>query len=223
MDLLRASFYMWRRLKKAAPETEEEMNNTVSRTRKITVTAMLSALAFVLQFLEFGIPIMPSFIKLDFSDLPALIGAFALGPVSGVMIELVKNVLHLFVTSSGGVGEISNFVLGALFVLPAGVIYQRNKSRKTALIGSLVGAVLSSCLSVVTNYFFVYPVYTAFMPMETIVAMYQAIRPSTKNLLEALIVFNVPFTFVKEMISVVITFLIYKRISPILKGTGKAA
>ena len=197
------------------------MNNTVSRTRMITMTAMLSALAFVLQFLEFGIPVMPSFIKLDFSDLPALIGAFALGPVSGVMIELIKNVLHLFVTSSGGVGEISNFVLGALFVLPAGLIYKHHKTRKNALIGSLVGAVLSSCLSVVTNYFFVYPVYTAFMPMETIIAMYQAIRPSTETLLEALIVFNVPFTFLKEMLVVLITFIIYKHISPILKGAGK--
>ena len=197
------------------------MKSTVSRTRFITVTAMLGAVSFVLQFLEFSVPFVPSFIKLDFSDLPALIGSFALGPGCGVLVALIKNVLHLLDTSSGGVGEISNFILCALFVLPAGILYRRKKTRRTALIGSVIGAVISSLVSILTNYFIVYPIYTAFMPMETIIAMYQAIRPSTETLLEALIVFNVPFTFIKEMICVLITFLIYKHISPILKGADR--
>lgn len=192
----------------------------VSNTRKLTMTAMLSACSFVLQFLEFNVPLIPAFIKMDFSDLPALIASFALGPVSGVIVALVKNVLHLLVTNSGGVGELSNFILCAIFVIPAGLIYKHKKTRASALIGSLVGALASALVSIPSNYFVVYPVYTAFMPMETIVAMYQAIRPSTKNLLEALIVFNAPFTFIKEMISVVITFIIYKHISPFLKGTN---
>ena len=194
----------------------------ISKTRFITITAMLGAVSFVLQFLEFSVPFVPSFIKLDLSDLPALLGSFALGPLSGVLIALIKNVLHLMDTSSGGVGELSNFILCALFVLPAGWVYKRNKTRKSALIGSLIGAVLSSLVSILTNYFIVYPIYTAFMPMETIIAMYQAIRPSTETLLEALIVFNVPFTFIKEMICVAITFVIYKHLSPILKGAGNS-
>ena len=97
---------------------------------KLTMTAMLSAVGFVLMFLEFSVPIMPSFIKLDLSELPALLGAFAMGPASGVMICLVKNLLHLFMTSTGGVGELSNFILGICFVLPAGLIYQRWKGKK---------------------------------------------------------------------------------------------
>lgn len=186
--------------------------------RLLTGTAMLSAVAFVLMYLEFPIPVMPAFVKLDFSDLPALIGAFAYGPVAGVLVELIKNLLHMFVTQSGTVGELSNFILGALFVLPAGIIYKHKKNRKSAIAGALVGAVISALVSIVSNYFIVYPVYTAFMPMDTILAMYQAIRPSISTLLEALIIFNAPFTFCKELISVIITMIIYKPLSPILKG-----
>ena len=98
---------------------------------KLTMIAMLSAIAFVLMFLEFSVPIMPPFIKMDLSDLPELIGAFAMGPVSGVTICLIKNLLHLFLSTTGGVGELSNFLLGACFVLPAGLIYRKWKGKKT--------------------------------------------------------------------------------------------
>ena len=143
-----------------------------------------------------------------------------MGPLYGVIIALVKNLLHLLRTSTGGIGELSNFLLSALFVLPAGLIYQRNKTRKRAIIGAVVGAVCMAVFSVITNYFIVYPVYTAFMPMETIIAMYQAILPKIKDgdLLSCLVIFNMPFTFVKAMLSVVITLLIYKPLSPIIHG-----
>ena len=186
--------------------------------RYMAVTAMLSAVAFILMFFEFSVPFMPAFVKLDLSELPALIGAFSMGPLCGVLVCLVKNLLHVLITTTGGVGELSNFVLGASFVLPAGFIYKRKKSRKTAIIGSLTGAVLMALISVVSNYFVMYPFYTAFLPMDEIIAMYQAIFPGVNGLLECLIVFNMPFTFLKGMISVVITFLIYKHISPVLKG-----
>lgn len=189
-------------------------------THTMTVVAMLSAIAFILQFFEFGVPFMPSFIKLDLSDLPALIGAFAVGPVGGVCIALIKNIFHLALSSSAGVGELSNFILNAIFVLPAGIIYNKKKTKQRALAGSLLGAVLMAGLSVVTNYFIVYPVYYNFMPKEAILAAYQLIFPGVHNILECLIVFNLPFTFVKAMISVIITFLIYKHISPILKKIG---
>ena len=100
--------------------------------RYLTVTAMLSAIAFVLMFLDFSVPVMPNFIRMDLSELPALIGAFAMGPACGVWVCLVKNMLHLFMTSTGGVGELSNFVLGAAFVLPAGLIYKHKKNKKSA-------------------------------------------------------------------------------------------
>ena len=181
---------------------------------------MLSAVSIVLMQFDFSVPFMPSFIKMDLSDLPALIGSFSMGPLYGVIIALVKNLLHLLRTSTGGIGELSNFLLSALFVLPAGLIYQRNKTKKRAIIGAVVGAVCMAVFSVITNYFIVYPVYTAFMPMETIIAMYQAILPKIKDgdLLSCLVIFNMPFTFVKAMLSVAITLLIYKPLSPIIHG-----
>ena len=187
--------------------------------RYLTVTAMLSAVAYILMFLDFSVPFMPAFIKMDLSELPALIGSFAMGPLCGVVVCLIKNVLHLFITTTGGVGELSNFILGVAFVLPAGLIYKHKKNRKSALIGSLTGAAFMGIFSIVSNYFLVYPVYYNFMPEEVILAAYQAILPSVKNILQCLICFNMPFTIVKGMFSVVITFLTYKHISPILKGS----
>lgn len=189
--------------------------------RYITITAMLSAVAFVLMFLDFSVPVMPGFIKMDLSELPALIGTFAMGPACGVMVCLIKNLLHLLMTSTGGVGELSNFVLGAVFVLPAGLIYKAKKNRKSALVGSLVGAAAMAIISFPSNLFVVYPIYENFMPREVIIAAYQAIIPAVKTLPQCLLMFNVPFTFVKALASVVITMLIYKKLSPILKGTNK--
>ena len=197
-----------------ASNTEKRVN-----VRYLTVTAMLSAIAYILMFLDFSVPFMPGFIKMDLSELPALIGSFAMGPLCGVVVCLIKNVLHLFITTTGGVGELSNFILGVAFVLPAGLIYKHKKNRRTALIGSIAGALFMGIFSVVSNYFLVYPVYYNFMPQDVILAAYQAILPSMKNILQCLICFNMPFTIVKGLFSVVITFLTYKHISPILKGS----
>ncbi len=187
--------------------------------RTITGTGMLSAIAYALMFLDFSVPFMPSFIKMDLSELPALIGSFAYGPISGVIICLIKNLIHLTISSTGGVGELSNFLLGASFVLVAGFIYKWKKTRKGALIGSVAGAFTMAVFSVFSNYFLVYPIYYNFMPQDSILAAYQVIFSGVNNILECLIVFNAPFTFIKGIFSVIITFLIYKRLSPILKGT----
>ena len=192
-------------------------------THKLTVAAMLSAVAFILMFIEFPIPMLiPAFIKLDFSDLPALLGAFALGPVYGVIISFMKNLLHIVIkgTSTACVGELSNFILGAIFSAVAGYIYKHHKSRKTAIIGAVAGAVAMGVLSVPSNYFVVYPAYVQFyhMPLEAILGMYQAILPSADSLIKCLIIFNLPFTLVKGLLDAVLCMLIYKPLSPILHG-----
>lgn len=190
------------------------------KIRMLTVTAILGAVAAVLQLLEFAIPIVPSFIKMDFSDFPALLASFALGPWSGVGVCLIKNLVKLLTTSSAGVGELSNFLLGCLMVVPAGLIYKRKKTRKAALIGTLIGVVCMTGMSLFTNYYIVYPVYAALIiPMDLILQAYQAILPRVTTLWQALLIFNAPFTFVKGMLSVLLTFLTYKSLSPILKGT----
>lgn len=200
------------------------MRNETNTTRYITVTAMLSAIAVILMFLDFPVPFMPSFIEMDISELPALIGSFAMGPGCGVLICLIKNLLHLTISSTGGIGELSNFVLGTLFVLPAGLIYKHKKNKKNAVIGSVVGAAPMAVGSVFSNYFVMYPFYYNFMPEDTIIAAYNAIlqvvSPNAEitSILPCLIGFNMPFTFIKGMLSVAITLLVYKHISPILKG-----
>jgi riboflavin transporter FmnP len=196
--------------------------NSKLDVRKMTVTAMLSAIAFVLMFLDTAVPIMPSFIKLDLSELPALMAAFALGPVWGVIVCLIKNLLHLLMTQTGGVGELSNFILGAAFVLPAGLIYHHKKTKKNAIIGALLGAVIMGAISFPSNYFIVYPVYYNFMPKEVIVAAYQALVPfaTIDSIAKCLLFFNVPFTVVKGLLSAIITVLIYQPLRPLLKGNN---
>ncbi len=186
--------------------------------RSIAVTGILAGIAFVLQLIEIPALFMPSFIKFDISDFPALLGAFAIGPVSGILIELIKNLLHTFMSGSFAVGELSNFLLGAVFAGMAGMIYRFNKTKKGAVLASVIGAVCMAAASYPFNVFIVYPVYYNFMPKETILAAYQAIIPSMKSVEQSLLMFNVPFTFVKGMIDVLLTFLIYKPLSPILHG-----
>ncbi|SDI61949.1 Riboflavin transporter FmnP [Pseudobutyrivibrio sp. 49] len=190
--------------------------------RSMTVTAMLSAIAFVLMFLDTAVPIMPSFIKLDVSELPALMASFALGPVYGVIVCLIKNLLHLLMTTTGGVGELSNFILGVGFVLPAGLIYHHKKTKKNAILGAVVGAIIMAAISFPSNLYIVYPVYYNFMPKEVIVEAYQAVAPFAKidSIEKCLLMFNVPFTFVKGMISAIITVLIYQPLRPLLKGNN---
>ena len=169
------------------------MNKPKLNTRYIAVTGMLSAIAFVLMYIDFSIPIMPVFIKLDRSELPALIGAFAYGPVCGILVCLIKNVLHMAISSTALVGEVANFLLGAIFVGVAGFIYKRKKNKKNAVIGSIAGAVLMGLACIPINYFITYPFYYKFMiPEEVVLSMYQEIWPAMENILQSLICFVTP-------------------------------
>lgn len=189
-----------------------------STLRYITATAVLSALSTVLMMLSFSVPFMPSFLKLDFSELPALIASFSMGPVSGVLVCLIKNLLNLPFSTTGGVGELCNFLLGACFVLPAGLIYRFRKNRRAALLAALLGALVMAFASLPLNYFITYPMYMKFLPLEQIIGLYQAIFPGVNGLFQCLLIFNVPFTFLKGLLDTILTFLVYKRISPLIHG-----
>ena len=186
-------------------------------TRYVASVGILSAIAFVLMMIEIPVPmLMPAFIKFDFSDLPALIGAFAFGPAAGALIELIKNLLHSMASQSFGVGEISNFILGAVMTAVAGAVYKRKKTKQRALLGAVAGAIAMGLISVPSNYFIVYPVYYNFMPEETILAAYQALIPSMKSILQCLLCFNLPFTIVKGLLDVLVSFIVYPYVSPML-------
>lgn len=189
--------------------------NSKITTRKLTLTAMLTAIGVILQYLEISIPIMPSFIKLDFSDLPELIGAFTLGPAAGVAICLVRNIIHIIVSQSGAIGELSNFILGAFFSMTAGLIYKKIPNLKGAVLGAVAASIVMGVISLPSNYFIIYPLYYNVMgfPEQAILEMYQLIRPSTQSIAEALLIFNVPFTIVKGLICSVVAVFIYKPLS----------
>jgi len=201
------------------------MMNDVKKinVRKLTLTAILAAVSTVLMYLQFPLPfIIPAFIEMDFSELPALIAAFAYGPIAGVTVCLIKNLLHLLGTTTMGVGELSNFLLGASFVFIAGFIYKKHKNRKGALMGTLIGAAVMAILSFPINLFITYPFFTAVFfggNPAPIMGMYQALLPWADTLPKALLVFNMPFNFVmKGLVNAAIAFLIYKPLSPLLKG-----
>ena len=193
------------------------MNN--KKTRLIAGCGVLIAVAVILQYIEISIPIVPAFLKLDFSDLPEIIGAFAYGPVAGCAITIIKNLIHMAVSQSGFVGELSNAILGCVFCLVAGAYYKSHKSKKGAIIGGILGSVAMAVFSVPSNYFIIYPMYYNIMglPQPVILGMYQVLLP-VKNIFEALLLFNLPFTLVKGLIDVFFCTLVYKRISILLKG-----
>ena len=186
--------------------------------RKITVTALMGAAATVLMFVSFGLPFLPPYLKFDFSELPALLASFSLGPVSGAVVCLIKNLFNVFASTTGGVGEFCNFLMGVFFVVPAGLFYRKKPSLKGAMAGSAIGLAVMTVGSIFLNYYVVYPAYTLFLPMDAIMDMYKVLVPGIDNLWQGLLVFNAPLTLIKGLADVIITFMVYKKLSPILKG-----
>ena len=198
------------------------MSATKFNVRKMTIIAMMSAIAIVIYYLDFPVPLMPSFIKLDLSNVISLLAGFALGPVEGVAVCLIKNLVHVFIKGMGttmGIGDIFDFVTSAAFALTASLIYQRNKTRIQAIKACIVGVVVFTLISLPLNYFIVYPIYfKAFGGEAAILGMYQEIMPDVGSIFKALCIFNLPFTFIKGVICALITVIVYKPLSPLLKG-----
>ena len=193
---------------------------SVSNTRKLTATAVLGAAAYLLAFLEFPVPLTPAFARMDLSDLPALIGAFAFGPVTGVTIELVKNLLGLTTSSTGGVGELANFLMGASYVFTAGVVYRHHKTKRMALAGGVAGSVAMGIMAAVTNYFILLPMFEQFMPLEEIIAAFGEFIPFIHTKMDVVLYNAFPFNVIKGLVITAVTMLVYKKISPVLKGSN---
>ena len=206
--------------KKTANSKTTKSTSKTGAARQLTGIAMLSAVAFALQFLEFPIPIMPAFIKLDFSDLPELLAAFAYGPLAGVAVAGIKNLIHLPLSSSMYVGELSNFLLGAVLSVAAGAIYKKHKTKRGALAAAVLSAVIMGLISVPVNYWIIYPLYYNVLgfPQAAVLDMYRAILPATKSILQALFIFNLPFTVAKGLLCAALCAGIYKPLSPLLHG-----
>ena len=189
---------------------------------KISVLAVISAL---LMLLEFPLPFAPAFYELDLSEIAVLIAGFALGPLAGVLTELIKILLNLIMngTITAFVGELSNFLIGVSFVLPASLIYKHNKSLKGAIIGMAVGTLSLGVIGAILNYFVLVPAYSKFLvSMDAIIEMGNKVNPSIDGLWTLILFATLPFNLLKGVICSIVTALIYKRVSPILhKDFGK--
>ncbi len=188
-------------------------------TRTIAGIGVLSALAAGLMFLETLIPFTPGFLKLDISELPVLLGTFAFGPIAGILIELVKNLIHfLFNSSSGGVGEIANFIVGTALLVPAGMIYKLRKDKRHAMIGLVAGTLFMAAVGAAVNYWFLIPVYVTVMhfPLDAIIGMGTQALPAINSLGTLILYGIVPFNLFKGIVISVLTLLVYKRVSPLL-------
>lgn len=186
--------------------------------RTITMTALLSAMAYVLAFVEFPVPLSPSFARMDLSDLPALIGAFAFGPISGLLIELVKNTLQLLTTSTGGIGEIANFLMGASYVVTAGVIYKHHKTKKTALLACIAASFVMGAAAALANHFILLPLFETFMPLDQLIASFAEFLPFIHTKQDVVLFNALPFNLLKGLVIGGVTMLIYKKLTLVLKG-----
>lgn len=190
-------------------------------TRKIAMIGVFSGIAALLMLLEFPVFFAPAFYELDFSEIPALVGAFAFGPVAGVMIEFCKILLKLVMkgTTTAFVGDLANFVIGCSFILPASILYQFKKTKKRALIGAVSGTICMTVFGTVLNAVYLLPKFSQLygMPLESIVEMGTKINSAIINV-PTLALFSVaPMNILKGTAVSLITILVYKQLSPILK------
>ena len=219
---------IWKTAKKK--ERKEMSTKTMMQSEKkmgvraVVQIGMLAAVAVILMLFEIPLPFAPSFYKIDFSEVPVLVGCFAMGPVAGALIELVKILVHLVTkgTMTAGVGDVANFLFGCSYVVPAGLIYryQHKKTRTHAVAGMAAGVIITTVLACFVNAFVLLPAYgKAFgMPVQAFIEMGAAVHSGVTNLLTFAIMILVPFNLFKYTLTSVIVFFIYKRIRVILRG-----
>ncbi|MCH5343972.1 MAG: ECF transporter S component [Acetatifactor sp.] len=212
-------------LEKAA-QKKRGVKEPMLNTRKVAMIGMFSAIAMILMFFEFPLPFAPSFYELDFSELPILIGTFAFGPVAGVLMEFVKILLKLFIkgTSTVFVGDLANFAVGCSFILPASVVYAFRKNKKSAIVACVVGTLMMTVFGTAFNAVYLLPAFAKLynMPLDTILQMGSDINPLVNegSIVSFVVACVAPLNLIKGASVSLITLLIYKPLSPIIK-TGR--
>ena len=191
-------------------------------TRKIVMIGMFSAISGILYCFDFSIPVIaPEFYKLDFSELPAMIAGFAFGPVAGVLVEFIKELVKLVIkgTSTAFVGDLANFLIGCMLVLPASIVYQFKKSRKTAVIGCVIGTMIMTVFGTWFNAVYLLPAFSNLfgMPLDNILAMGSELNPKVTDITSFVIFMVAPINIIKGVGISAITMLVYKKLSPIIK------
>lgn len=190
---------------------------TTVKTRRVTVTAMFAALATILMFFETPVPFMPPFLKLDPSAVPILIGGFILGPTAGMVMVFIKAFVHFFSSTTGGVGELADFIITSSFVITASIIYRRHHTKKGAVLACIGGTAALATIAVLANKFLLLPFYSTVMPMEAIFKACAKVNPFITDANTYLIYGVLPFNLIKGLAISLLTFPVYKRMSTHIK------
>ena len=189
--------------------------------KNITRIAILGTLGALLMLIDFPVFVAPGFYKLDLGDLPCLIGAFAMGPIPALFIQIIKILLKMLFkpTSTAFIGELAAFIFSSVYCVVASIIYKHNKTKKSAIKAIIIGSIAMVLIATICNYLFIIPAYSKLyqMPLETIIGLGSAIFPAVKDLLSFSICCVLPFNVIKATIIDVLTLLLYKHISPLLK------
>lgn len=204
------------------------ISEPIFNTRKLAMIGMFSAIAMILHVLDFPIFFAPGFYKMDFSELPILVGSFAFGPVAGVMMEFVKILLKLCIkgTSTAFIGDLANFVVGSSLIIPASAVYSFKKTKKSAIIACIVGTLVMTVFGTAFNAVYLLPAFSKFygMPLDAILAMGAEVNPLAKegSIVSFVVACVAPMNLIKGTLVSVVTLLIYKPLSPIIKTGHKA-
>ena len=189
-------------------------------TRTLVQIGMLSALAIILMQFEIPLPFAPAFYKIDFSEVPVLIGCFSMGPFAGVLIELIKVILNVAIkgTMTMGIGDAANFLIGCAFCVPAALIYQKKRTKSGAVTGMVLGTVIMTILGCVLNAYILLPVYAkAFeMPLDALVSMGTEVNGAITGLMTFVLFAVAPFNLLKGILVSLIVFFVYKKIRQVL-------
>ena len=191
------------------------------KVRSVVQIGMLSAIAIILMQFEVPLPFAPPFYKIDFSEIPVLVGCFVMGPLAGAVVELIKVILNMVIsgTTTGGVGDIANFLIGCAMCIPAGMIYKKYHTKKSALVGMTVGTIFMTAIGCLLNAYVLLPVYAKVfeLPMDALIEMGTAVNPSITGVSTFVVLAVAPFNLLKGVLVSLIVFLTYKKISPIFK------
>ncbi|WP_278554213.1 ECF transporter S component [Parvimonas micra] len=200
------------------------MNKKKFSISEITKISILGTISVLLMFIKVPLPFAPTFMEMDIAELPALIGGFAMGPLAGFLIVCIKILLNIVIngTKTFYVGELSNLIVSSAFVLTTSFIYKHNKSKKSALLGLAIGSISMSIVATLSNYFIIFPLYAKLLKIDlnAFVGMVAKINPLVKSYFTLMVFSVLPFNLVKTFVTSLVTSLLYKRISPILKRNG---
>lgn len=198
----------------------QKKTKSIFNTHTMVKVGLLSAVSLVFMMLDFSVPLFPAFLELDISDIPAIVGTLSMGSLAGIAIELIKNILHgIMATSTMGIGEVANFCFGAAYIIPLGLIYNKNKDTKSVVLGLVLGTVSMTILACILNYFILIPLYSAVVfnqPISAFVSMANAANSMVKDFSTMILFAVAPFNILKGVIISGLGYYLYKLLKPVL-------